>query len=219
MKLIDDLRAEHDLIEQMAGALRTFAASRGRGEGTAADGEQFLRFFRLFAGDFHHAKEEDTLFPALQTLADLPERGPIAVLTADHRRMAGLLEGIGALAVMDVLDGPDAGRLYALATEYAHSLWHHIDAENSVLLPESEGRLLKKGVRELPSREMTAAEASARAAADDLLARYPPAPDPTIVRGDGCVSCRAFADNCRGLEREWWNEWEWEEFENHLSGD
>lgn len=219
MKLIDDLRAEHDLIEQMAGALRAFAESRAHGEGEAPDGARFLRFFRLFAGDFHHAKEEDTLFPALQTLADLPERGPIAVLTADHRRMAGLLDRIEEIAGLDPMDAPSSDRLRALTTEYAHSLWHHIDAENSVLLPESEGRLLKKGVRELASREMTPAEASARAEADDLLRRYPPAPDTTIVRGDGCVSCRAFAENCRGLEREWWNEWEWEEFENHLSGD
>jgi hypothetical protein len=110
-------------------------------------------------------------------------------------------------------------RLLALAIEYSHGLWHHIDAENSVLFPESEGRLAKKGVRELPSREMTAQEAAAREAADDLLCRYPPASDPSIVRGDGCVSCHAFAESCRGLEREWWNEWEWEEFEERQGGE
>jgi hypothetical protein len=28
--------------------------------------------------------------------------------------------------------------------------------------------------------------------------------------------CPAFVDTCRGLEHEWWNESEWEEFEDHL---
>jgi hemerythrin-like domain-containing protein len=219
MKLIDDLRAEHDLIEQVVGSLRAFVDLRLRGEGAAADGPRFVAFFRLFAGDFHHAKEEDTLFPALQAKADLPPRGPIAVLTEDHRRLGAVLGEIGELLTSASLTGEERARLQALAVDYSHGLWHHIDAENSVLLPESEGRLAKKGVRELPSRPMTPDEAAARAAADDLLRRYPPVADSTIVRGDGCVSCRAFADSCRGLEREWWNEWEWEEFEDHVGGE
>jgi hypothetical protein len=36
------------------------------------------------------------------------------------------------------------------------------------------------------------------------------------MRGDGCVFCPAFTTSCRGVEHEWWNEWEWEEFEDHL---
>lgn len=214
MQLIDDLRTEHDLIEQVLGSLRTFVERRARGEGHPADGARFIGFFRLFAGDFHHAKEEDTLFPALRQ-ADLPESGPIAVLTADHRRMAGVLDDLESLIARESLDPAEQQRLQALAVEYSHGLWHHIDAENSVLFPESEGRLAKKGVRELPSRPMTPAEASAREAGEQLLGRYPPSFDPTIVRGEGCVSCHAFAESCRGLEGEWWNEWEWEEFEEH----
>ncbi len=215
MQLIDDLRAEHDLIEQVLGSLRTFVDARLRGEARAADGASFISFFRLFAGDFHHAKEEDSLFPALHHQADLPESGPIEVLTSDHRRMAGVLDELGRLIAHESLDAEERERLQALAVEYSHGLWHHIDAENSVLFPESEARLAKKGVRELPSRPMTSAEAAARKAGENLLRRYPPSFDPTIVRGDGCVSCRAFADTCRGLEAEWWNEWEWEEFEEH----
>ena len=219
MQLIDDLRAEHDLIEQVLGSLRTFVESRVRGGGEPADGARFIEFFRLFAGDFHHAKEEDTLFPALTRLADLPESGPVSVLTADHRRMAGVLDELASLITCSSLDQAGGERLQALAIEYSHGLWHHIDAENSVLFPESEARLAKKGVRELLSRSMTAAEISAKRAGEELVRRYPPSFDPSIIRGDGCVSCRAFADSCRGLEREWWNEWEWEEFEEHQGGE
>lgn len=219
MKLIDDLRTEHDLIDRVLGSLRTFIDRRLQGEADPADSGRYIRFFSLFAGDFHHAREEATLFPALREQADLPAEGPIAVLTGDHRRMAELLRELSGLLGQAALDEGGRTRLRAVAVEYSHGLWHHIDAENSVLFPESEARLSKKGVRDLPSRTMTEEEAAARADGEALLHRYPPSIDPAVIRGDGCVSCHAFADSCRGLEREWWNEWEWEEFEDHLGGD
>jgi hemerythrin-like domain-containing protein len=217
MQLIDDLRAEHDLIERVVGAFRTFVDRRLAGEADPGDGPRFLAFFRLFAGRFHHAREEDALFVALERDAELPaDRGPMAVMREDHRRMAGLLDAMEPLLAGDLGETSARETLAALAREYSRSLWHHIDAENSVLLPESEERLRRHGIRELPSREMTGAEREARAAGEALLARYPPLDDPAIIRGDGCVFCLAFGNGCRGLEHEWWNESEWEEFENHL---
>ena len=108
MQLIDELRAEHDVIEQVAGALLTYAASPSPAR-ARSDGAAFLRFFRLYANHFHHAREEDTLFVALRDRAGLSvDHGPVATMIADHARMAGLLD-----AVADSLDaGPDAdGRL------------------------------------------------------------------------------------------------------------
>ena len=84
------------------------------------------------------------------------------------------------------------------------------------MLPESELRLRRHAVHELPTREMTGEEAAARATGEELVLAYPPLHDPGIVRGDGCVVCPAFTRTCQGVEREWWNEWEWEEFEDHL---
>jgi hemerythrin-like domain-containing protein len=71
MGLLDDLRSEHAAIERMAGRLRSFAA---QGAGDAGDGAAFLRFFRLYTGRFHHAGEEDVLFPALAPAARVVER-------------------------------------------------------------------------------------------------------------------------------------------------
>jgi hemerythrin-like domain-containing protein len=217
MQLIDELRAEHDLIERVLGSLRTFVEARVAGEGDPADGPRFMRFFRLYAGHFHHAREEDTLFVSLSRDAELPgDRGPIKVLLDDHARMAGLLDAMEPLVGSTLGDDEARARLKELAVSYSHSLWHHIDAENSVLLPESAERLRKHGVHELPSRPMTDEEREAMGLGEILLARYPPLDDPAIIRGDGCVMCPAFVESCRGLEREWWNEWEWEEFEDHL---
>jgi hemerythrin-like domain-containing protein len=216
MRLIEELAAEHELIDAAAGSLRTWVERRLRGEADPADGPRFVTFLRVFAAGFHHAREEDTLFVALRERAGLPEEGPLASLRDDHARTAALLVSIERLVCEPVLTGAAGDELRRLAVAYSHALWHHIDAENSVLFPESASRLRKSGVNELPSRSMTDAEAAARAVGEDLVRRYPPLDDVTIPRGDGCVCCPAFTGACRGLEQEWWNEWEWEEFEDHL---
>ena len=215
MHLIDELRAEHDVIEQVAGAFLTYAAAPAAVR-SAADGAAFLRFFRLYASHYHHAREEDSLFAALRDRAGLPaDRGPIATMVADHARMARLLGD--AEAFLGAGAEPDT-RLRESATAYVHALWHHIDAENSVLFPESEPRLRRNGVTELLSRPMAPEEQVAMAAGQALVGRYPPSPRPDVMRGDGCIMCPAFAVTCRGLELEWWNEWEWDEFEDRMDG-
>jgi len=215
MQLIDELRAEHDVIDQVAGAFLTYAATSARAR-PSSDGSAFLRFFRVYAGQFHHAREEDTLFVALRDRAGLPaDRGPIATMAADHARMAGLLDA--AAAGLEGGDASEAG-FRESATAYVHALWHHIDAENSVLFPECGPRLRRNGVMELPSRPMAPDEHDAMSAGQALVARYPASAHPDVMRGDGCIMCPAFAVTCRGLELEWWNEWEWDEFEDRMSG-
>ncbi|OFW05801.1 MAG: hypothetical protein A3H96_15325 [Acidobacteria bacterium RIFCSPLOWO2_02_FULL_67_36] len=219
MRLIDELRAEHEVIDAVVGSLRTYVDLRIAGAGDPGDGPGLIRFLRLYAGHFHHAREEDTLFEALLHRAQLPEEGPIATLRDDHRATLALLDRIEAVIGLDPL-GEDAGReLKRLAVEYSRALWHHIDAENSVLFPESEARLRRHGVLELPSREMTDDERDAMASGQALVLRYPPVEDIDAIRGDGCVCCPALVEGCPGLERSWWNESEWDEFEDHMAAD
>ena len=215
MRFIDDLRAEHDLIDRVAGSFRTFADRPGAVD--VEDLGRFLRFFRLYAGDFHHAREEHVLFPALVEQAHLPgDRGPLAVLTDDHRRMSGQLGEMERLLECNLALDVNRAGLSRTANDYTRALQHHINAENSVLFPESEARLRKQGVRELQGQEPGLEQTAAQQAAEDLLLRYPPSSDAAAIRGDGCVLCPAMGDTCGGLESEWWNEWEWEEFEDHL---
>lgn len=220
MQLIEDLQREHELIDRMLGSLRAFVDARLEGRGEPSDGARYLAFFRHFAGDFHHDREEQILFRALVEKAELPaDRGPVFALSGEHRRMGELLENLDGL-----LDGPlateaDRLRLQALAVDYSRSLWHHIDAETSVMFPESEERLRRSYVYELPSRPMTDIERAARDEAEALLARHPPAEDRDIVRGDGCVACPSFGTACNGLEQEWWTESEWDERWDRMQGD
>ena len=209
MQLLDDLRREHDRIDAVLGAMRTWTDRLVRGEAPLAHRDSFVTFFTVYAGKFHHEREEEILFPALAHDADVPgDRGPIAVLLGDHARMAALLRRIDTCT--------DPAVLRELAIEYSHALWLHIDAENSVLFPESERQLRRSGVHELPSRPLSPAEAAAAQLGEALIAIHPPMPADAI-RGDGCVMCHAYGDTCRGLEREWWNEWDWDELEEHVA--
>ncbi|HEY3351072.1 MAG TPA: hemerythrin domain-containing protein [Thermoanaerobaculia bacterium] len=210
MGLIEDLRAEHVVIERTLGSLRTYVEARLAGRGDPADAEAFLAFFRLWAGRYHHAREEDTLFPAL--LAELPIRpdsGPVRSLVDQHSAMARTLEEMAP-----VLAAPhgQGGRLLDLSTRYRRDLLAHIDAENSVLLPEAEARLLRAGAPVLEGRPPDAAERAAREDADRLASLHPPSEDPGAIRGEGCVICPSYGLTCEGLEREWWTEQEWDDF-------
>lgn len=220
MQLIEDLQQEHELIEQALGSLRAFVTARLARQGDPADGARFMAFFRRYAGDFHHHKEEEVLFRALAERAELPaDRGPIAALTGEHRRLAGLLDAMEGIIGSALASTGDRDRLQALAVDYSRSLWRHIDAENSVLYPEGQERLRRFHVRDLPSRPMTGAEAAAREAGLALVAAYPPEHDADVHRGDGCVACPSFGLTCEGLEYEWWTELEWEDAEERRGGD
>ena len=207
MKLLDELRREHDLIERVLGSLRTYAA---RHDAPAEDGLALLDFLGTYA-HWHHEREEGVLFPALVGEAMIPsDRGPLAVIHDDHEALAVQLAAMRAALA-------NRAEFERLSADYARTLWAHIDVENSVLFPESEEQLRRNGVRELATPELPEEIARAAAAGEALTLRYPPTDDPDAIRGEGCVVCTAYGTTCRGLEREWWNDWQWEELEDHVA--
>jgi len=116
-------------------------------------------------------------------------------------------------------DSADRARVKELAVDYSRSLWHHIDAENSVMFPEGEEKLRRFHIRELDSRPPTAEEMAARDAGLELLAAYPPFHDPEVMRGDGCVACPSYGITCDGLEHEWWTDLEWDDMRQRMGSD
>lgn len=198
------------LIERVVGALLTWTTARAEGGADATDGPAFLRFFRLYAGRYHHAREEAVLFPALIEHGEVPaDRGPIAALLHDHQAMAQTLDAIEA-----TLDDPQA--LAGHAEAYGRALLHHIDAENGVLFPECEVRFGRQGVQDLPDRSLRPDEAAAREEGAHLAARYAPTEPPGMIRGESCTSCPAFGVRCDGVELEWWSDHEWDDFHDRV---
>lgn len=219
MKLIDAFQAEHELIDQVLGAFRTYADRLGEPDADAdvdpQDGRRFAAFFAEYVGHFHVEREEQILFAALVDDAGLPaDRGPVHAITQEHREMDAWLRRMQPLLEQGSLAPNDRHALRMLATRYSHALWRHIDAENSVLYQEGAERLGRYGVSELPNRAMRPAEAAAQADAAALLGRYPAREDATLTRGEGCFMCSAHGKTCEGLEAEWWDEMEWDDFFN-----
>ena len=216
MIFLAELRAEHVLIDRVAASLRSYAAARARGEGDPSDGAAFRRFLRLWAGAWHHAREEETLFPALAEKAELAlARGPLAAFVEQHRDMAAQIDAFDPLLDRAALTEEEGRRLVSLVADYTRELGRHGDAENSVLIPESEERLRQANVLELEGRSPSPEELAARAEGERLAAAWPYDPGDG-VRGEGCVVCPSYGTTCRGVEAEWWNESEWEEFSDHL---
>ena len=216
MLFLDELREEHVLVDRVAGSLRSYAAARARGEGDPADGAAFRRFLRLWAGAWHHAREEETLFPALAARSELSlERGPLAAFVEQHHDMAAQIDAFDPLLDRKALTEEEGRRLVSLVADYTRELGRHVDAENSVLIPESEERLRQANVLELEGRSPSPEELAARAEGERLAAAWPYDPGDG-VRGEGCVVCPSYGTTCRGVEAEWWNESEWEEFSDHL---
>ncbi|MFO1514443.1 MAG: hemerythrin domain-containing protein [Verrucomicrobiota bacterium] len=204
MQLLVELRAEHDLIDRMLDAFRTAVNQFVHAQGSAQDLVRFVRFFRVYADQFHHSREEQVLFAALVNQLQLPgNRGPIAVLTDDHRQFKAWLDQIEQLIVKQAFLPADELQLRTTTAGYITALQHHIDAENSVLFVEGEICLRDAGISELPSRSLTADEQQVRLVAEELLQRYPPTSNMEVIRGDGCALCPAYQKACDGYEREW----------------
>ncbi len=204
MQLLEEFAEEHRLVDRVAGSLIRFAEGATDGSPNVTDVADFVLFFRVFVAGYHHEREEKVLIPALVNHAEVPgDRGPLAVIEADHREAAGLVVELAARA-------DDAGRAADVARRLAHHLWEHVDKEGSVLLPEAEQRLIRGGVNHFEGRPPTADETAAWDLGERLTERFPPLDDPEAVRGDGCVACSAFTESCGGIEKEWWNTWETE---------
>ncbi len=198
LELTRRIRADHDVVEAVVGALLRWA--REGQEEAPFDRAEFVEFFRSWVGDRHH-RLEDLLFQKLVERVDVPaDRGPLMVLTKEHDAFR---------EIVDRLAAADPGAATADAAKTLnHQLLVHIDKENSVLLPEASQRLLRHGVVELAADAEDDDERRVRRVAEDLVKVWTPLDDDDLFRSDGCMACAAFCDTCDGIEREWWNAWE-----------
>lgn len=200
MKIVDEIRQEHRLIEKVAGSLFRWA-DRGAGHPDApGDLSDLIRFLRVYLHGNHHQREE-VLFRALVEHGEVPgNHGPLAVLADEHAAAARALD---ELTSMGACVEAEAG-VRRLAAE----IWQHLDKEETVLLPEAERRLIDGGIRDLEGPPLSEEQRAVRELGDELVRRLPPLDDPDLIRGDGCIACSAFGDRCHGIESEWWSDWE-----------
>ena len=137
----EELRAEHQIILSVAAVLETLTERFQRGDGFELEGlGQCVEFLRYFADACHHAKEEDLLFPLLESKGIPREGGPIGVMLYEHqiaRRYT--LEMRSALsAVLRKEDGA-AEKFIEPARQYVELIRRHIHKEDTVLFDMGDG--------------------------------------------------------------------------------
>lgn len=98
------------------------------------DFELVVNLIRKFADGFHHAKEEDLLFPKMGEKGFSPVQGPVAVMLHEHVQgrnyVKGMVDGIerfreGSTAAIN--------EIYQNMAGYAQLLQSHIGKENNIL--------------------------------------------------------------------------------------
>jgi hemerythrin-like domain-containing protein len=112
--------------------------------------KQLFEFFSVFVDKCHHGKEEELLFPALETVGISREGGPIGVMLNEHQQGRNLVAKMKR-NLSQYLNGDTgaAQKLKESSDAYIALLNIHIDKENNVLFPMAIQHLSKNKLAEL----------------------------------------------------------------------
>ena len=87
MKATGELRKEHEGIRIMLEILQTVAQKMVDGESVPRDEiDDIMEFLTIFVDTCHHGKEEEFLFPALESAGIARNNGPIGVMLHEHEQ-------------------------------------------------------------------------------------------------------------------------------------
>lgn len=129
------LKDEHKVILRVIRVLRTLVAHSESGNGFEVDSlKQCVGFFRYFADACHHAKEEDLLFPVLESRGVPNEGGPIGVMLYEHSVARTLTRQMGECIEAFTKGDADAEEQFrSNALQYIELLTNHIHKEDNIL--------------------------------------------------------------------------------------
>ena len=182
MNPTETLSNEHRVIEQVLDCLEEMARRcKTDGQLDTRDANDAIDFFRNFADSFHHAKEENHLFPAMEAKGFPQEGGPTGVMLYEHEQGR---ERIRAIA--EAVDGAAAGDAGAVesfvsnARGYVDLLREHIKKEDECLFSMANQSFSATDQQQLSEAFAKTDEAPAKAGvreryvklAKDLAGRY-----------------------------------------------
>lgn len=118
-----------------------------------ADLEAVVYLIRNYADGFHHAKEEQILFPSLSEKGFSQQQGPVAVMLSEHTQGRNYVKGMAdSIALLKQGDKSVLEQVFLNMTGYVNLLRNHIAKENNILFrmadkvltAEDHTELLKK---------------------------------------------------------------------------
>lgn len=143
MKATQQLKAEHEGIRLMLGILGEICRRVESSEEVNLHHlEGILEFLRVFVDRCHHGKEEEFLFPALESVGILKEGGPIGQMLAEHEQGRQLVGQIGrCLPTGTNEEWASRTKFCETSRKYIELLNQHIEKENQVLFVMADTRL------------------------------------------------------------------------------
>ena len=161
-KPTDILSDEHRVIERVLGAVEKLTHLP---VANALDRwKEALIFFRQFADQCHHFKEEQVLFPALEEHGIPREGGPVGMMLTEHEggreHVTAMIAAVGQLEAGNAAAGES---LLSHARAYLTLLREHIQKEDDILfrmadevIPEHEQKEILKRFEAHEAEEMGA---------------------------------------------------------------
>lgn len=151
MKPTEILSREHRVIEQVVNCLdKIVIQCKEEGRVEAEQAKAAIDFFRGFADKCHHAKEENQLFPVLQTKGFGGGCGPVVVMLREHELGRLYVGGMDASLEAAANGDADAGGWFVQHAEsYIRLLREHIQKEDHCLFPSADQKLAAEDERNL----------------------------------------------------------------------
>jgi len=136
---ISSLKDDHEVIKKALSLINEVTAKND-----IQTLEKIVDFIENFVDKCHHAKEEKVLFPFLEERGIPKEGGPIFVMLYEHNELRELVQKI-----KDSINNKRFNEVKELLDSLALVLLSHIDKEDNVLFPMSEGLISDEEDKEL----------------------------------------------------------------------
>lgn len=125
---ISVLNREHEIIKKAVAILKSVGASALSPDEMKRQYLTLIGFFRNYADGYHHQKEEEALFPALEEKSEILSEGILKEMFDQHESMRGMIRESEAL-----LNKNDIIAARKCLEEYAEALLDHIAVEDDEL--------------------------------------------------------------------------------------
>jgi len=133
----ENLENDHVYILKLTDVMELIA---GEAEPDASHIEEVVYLIRNFADGLHHAKEEDILFPFLETRGFPAQSGPVAVMLHEHATGRNFVKRISeGLELYKKGDKAAVEDINRNMKGYSELLKGHISKENNVLFRMADG--------------------------------------------------------------------------------
>jgi len=224
----NDLDLDHRLIEKTAGSMIQFyfKVKSDNNEDLSQKNikntlQSYIDFFTVYMIGYHIKKEEELLVPSLAKTGVSTTAGPVKFYLEEHLHHKGLLKKLHDLLETHPIIPEEFEKTLRV---FVIDIWEHIDKEDSVLFRESLLRLKGKRTAEIDNAYlefkknnagMITAIDSQKQIAEKLCSTTPAIEElPDSFRGEGCTICRYYENGCRGIEAEWWSDYQWKDVFN-----